>query len=191
MKRSHHSTYSGSRENYPTLIYGEKNRSSLTAYSKQTNSFVQVNKRHYLNLPKYINQNHAWRMPGVHFINVSDVPALSQNKHQLHLLLNKFSLLLSFGVTLMRIFLYSEKLYRSQRVIIISHYNSLFSLPLTTFKRTILKHPKSELLKLISMIPCYMELQKTTESLYPFQFTPFKFLQWRCTDAFCNMRHIL
>ena len=103
----------------------------------------------------------------------------------------KFSSLLSFGVTLMRIFLYSEKLYRSQRVIIISHYNSLFSLPLTTFKRTILKHPKSELLKLISMFPCYMELQKTTESLYPFQFTPFKFLQWRCTDAFCNMRHIL
>ena len=93
------------------------------------------------------------------------VPFYRVPSHQLHLLLNKFSLLLSFGVTLMRIFLYSEKLYRSQRVIIISHYNSLFSLPLTTFKRTILKHPKSELLKLISMFPCYMELQKQ-QSLY-------------------------
>ena len=25
-------------------------------------------------------QNHAWKMPGVHFINVSDLPAISQNK---------------------------------------------------------------------------------------------------------------
>ena len=36
--RSHHSTYSGSRENDRTLIYRGKNHSSLTAYSKQTNS---------------------------------------------------------------------------------------------------------------------------------------------------------
>ena len=37
-KISHHSTHSGSRENRRTQIYGGKNRSSLTAYSKQTSS---------------------------------------------------------------------------------------------------------------------------------------------------------
>ena len=36
VKRSHHSIYSGSRENHCTLIYGEENCSSLTAFSKQT-----------------------------------------------------------------------------------------------------------------------------------------------------------
>ena len=41
VKRSHHSTYSSSRGNYRTLICGGKNRSSITAYSKQTNCLCQ------------------------------------------------------------------------------------------------------------------------------------------------------
>ena len=64
VKRSHQSTCSGSRKNHRTLIYeGKKSQLHNSVFNQNKPTlFVRVNNRHYLNLPKYINQHHAWQM---------------------------------------------------------------------------------------------------------------------------------